>query len=71
MPKIHFHESSTCTLTFCHVIHSINRVTKCPTPSLDKDYVIELKKKNFCMIKSFLSWDSKPHLLDIQVTSLV
>lgn len=70
MPKIHFHESSTCTLTFCHVIHSINRVTKCPTPSLDKEYVIELKK-NFPMVKRFQSWDLKPHLLDIQVTLLL
>ena len=53
------------------MIHSINRVTKCPTLSLDKDYVIEFLKKNFSMVKSFLSWDLKPHLLDIQVTLLL
>ena len=67
LPKIHFHESSTCTLTFCHVIHSINRVTKCPTLPLDKDFLIEFKQ-HFCMVMHFLSWVLNPHLLDIQVT---
>ena len=49
-PKLSIHVVSPETLaassprsieTFCHVIHSINHVTKRPNPSFDKDSAME------------------------------
>ena len=50
---------STISLTFCHVIRSINHnMTKRCNLSLDKD--IRDRIENLCRLISFLSWALKP-----------
>ena len=52
---------STISLTFCHVIRSIDHnMTKRRTLSLDKD--IRDRIENLCSLISFLSWALKPLL---------
>ena len=55
----HAGNNSTISLTFCHVIRSINHnMTKRRTLSLD----IRDRIENLCRLISFLSWALKPLL---------